>query len=92
VSVLGWQTVLEYTFQHFGERGSVDVLAWRPDVRALLLVEVKPDLDDLQDMLSALDRKARLVPRLIATERAWQAECRWRSPRHARMQHQSLAG
>jgi transcriptional regulator with XRE-family HTH domain len=63
LSALGWETVLEYTFQHFGERGSVDVLAWRPEARALLVVEVKTDLDDLQEMLSAIDRKARLVPR-----------------------------
>jgi len=73
LSALGWVTVLEYTFQHFGERGSVDVLAWRPDARALLVVEVKTDLDDLQAMLSAIDRKARLVPRLVAAERNWVA-------------------
>jgi transcriptional regulator with XRE-family HTH domain len=73
LSALGWETVLEYTFQHFGERGSVDVLAWRPDSRALVVVEVKTDLDDLQEMLSAVDRKARLVPRLVAAERSWAA-------------------
>lgn len=73
LSARGWETVLEYTFQHFGERGSVDVLAWRPDAHALLVVEVKTDLDDLQEMLSAIDRKARLVPRLVAAERNWVA-------------------
>lgn len=73
LSALGWETVLEYTFQHFGERGSVDVLAWRSDSRALIVVEVKTDLDDLQEMLSAVDRKARLVPRLVAAERSWAA-------------------
>jgi hypothetical protein len=51
---LGWETVVEYTFQRYGEQGSVDVLAWRAEQRALLLVEAKPDLDDLQQMLSVL--------------------------------------
>ena len=37
----GWEVVVEYTFNHFGERGSVDVLAWHPLHRALLLLEVK---------------------------------------------------
>jgi transcriptional regulator with XRE-family HTH domain len=73
LSSVGWETVIEYTFQHFGERGSVDVLAWRPDAHALLVVEVKTDLDDMREMLSAIDRKARLVPRLIAAERNWVA-------------------
>lgn len=27
----GWQTEFEYTFNVYGERGSVDVLAWRPE-------------------------------------------------------------
>lgn len=73
LSVVGWECVVEYTFQHFGERGSVDVLAWRPDAQALLLIEVKTDLDNLQEMLSSLDRKARLVPRLVGAERSWAA-------------------
>jgi hypothetical protein len=70
---LGWEAAPEYTFSVFGERGSVDVLAWRPRERALLIVEVKTELDDLQDLLSVLDRKVRLVPRLVAAERGWRA-------------------
>ena len=70
---LGWETVVEYTFQRYGEQGSVDVLAWRAEQRALLLVEAKPDLDDLQQMLSVLDRKVRLVPRLVEVARGWRA-------------------
>jgi transcriptional regulator with XRE-family HTH domain len=76
LSSVGWETVIEYTFQHFGERGSVDVLGWQPEARALLMVEVKTDLDDLQAMLSAIDRKARLVPRLVSAERNWAASAR----------------
>jgi transcriptional regulator with XRE-family HTH domain len=73
LTALKWECVVEYTFQHFGERGSVDVLAWRAAARALLIVEVKTDLDDLQDMFAAIDRKVRLVPRLVADERGWRA-------------------
>ena len=69
----GWEVAVEYGFSHFGERGSVDVVGWRAKERALLLVEVKSELDNLQDMLSALDRKTRLVPALLAAERNWRA-------------------
>jgi transcriptional regulator with XRE-family HTH domain len=67
----GWDLAPEYTFSHFGERGSVDVLGWHPARRALLVLEIKTELDDLQDLLSVLDRKARLVPALLAAERGW---------------------
>jgi transcriptional regulator with XRE-family HTH domain len=66
LAAAGWEVVVEYTFSVFGERGSVDVLAWRPSERALLIVEVKTELSDLQNLLSVLDRKARLVPGLVA--------------------------
>jgi len=73
LTAAGWECVVEYTFQHYGERGAIDVLGWRACSRALLLVEVKSDLDDLQDMFSALDRKMRLAPRLVAADRGWRA-------------------
>jgi transcriptional regulator with XRE-family HTH domain len=69
----GWEIVAEYTFNRYGERGSVDVLGWRAAERTLVVVEVKSELDDLQTMLSVLDRKIRLVPALLATERGWKA-------------------
>ena len=68
---LGWVVVVEYTFSHYGERGSVDLAAWQPRAAALLLLEVKSRVVDVQDLLSTTDRKERLVPRLLATERSW---------------------
>ena len=68
-----WEVVVEYTFSKFGERGSVDVIGWRAAERALVIVEVKSELDDIQNMLSVLDRKVRLVPPLVATDRGWTA-------------------
>jgi transcriptional regulator with XRE-family HTH domain len=68
----GWEVVVEYTFNHYGERGSIDVLAWHAARRALLVVEVKSRLYDLQDLLAGLQRKVRLAPTLVAAERGWQ--------------------
>jgi transcriptional regulator with XRE-family HTH domain len=68
---LGWEAVPEYTFSVWGERGSVDVLAWHPRTRALLVVEVKTRLTDLQKLLMSMSRKVRLVPPLVAEERGW---------------------
>ena len=69
----GWLVEVEFTFNVYGERGSVDVVAWRPIARALLLVEVKTTILDLQALLATLDRKVRLAPGLLATQRGWQA-------------------
>jgi transcriptional regulator with XRE-family HTH domain len=69
----GWEIAVEYSFNHFGERGSVDVLAWHAATRSLLIVEAKTRIVDLQDLFSSVDRKKRLVPRLVAAERGWAA-------------------
>jgi transcriptional regulator with XRE-family HTH domain len=66
-----WEIVVEYTFNEFGERGSVDVLAWHARTRTLLIVEVKSAFTDLQAMLLSLGRKLRLVPDLVRRERGW---------------------
>ncbi len=71
LAVAGWECVIEYSFAHYGERGSVDILAWRAANCALLIVEVKTRIVDLQDLFSSLDRKRRLVPVLVAHERSW---------------------
>ena len=68
---LGWETIPELTFNEFGERGSVDIVAWHPRTRVLLIVEVKTVLTDLQAMLMSLSKKVRIVPGLLATERGW---------------------
>jgi transcriptional regulator with XRE-family HTH domain len=77
VSRLGvdWQVAVEYTFNHFGDRGSVDVVAWHAGATALLLVEVKSELDGLETVLRPMDVKARAVPPLLARERGWRV--RW---------------
>jgi transcriptional regulator with XRE-family HTH domain len=67
----GWDPMVEFSFNDYGDRGSVDILAWHAEWDALLVVEVKSRLANLQDTCRSLDVKARIVPRLAAQARAW---------------------
>jgi transcriptional regulator with XRE-family HTH domain len=58
---IGWEVAAEVTFWIRGERGSVDLLAWHPTLRLILVIEVKSIVPDIQAMLTSLDRKARLA-------------------------------
>jgi transcriptional regulator with XRE-family HTH domain len=73
LSAAGWETLVEYTFNVYGERGSVDVVGWHAPTRTLLIVEVKGRIVDQQDLFASTDRKLRLVPPLLARDRGWQA-------------------
>jgi transcriptional regulator with XRE-family HTH domain len=70
----GWETLPEFTFNHYGDRGSVDILAWHAATRTLLIIEVKATLTDLQDLLAALSRKMRVVPSVVRREPGWRPE------------------
>lgn len=70
LAAAGWEVVPEKTFNEWGESGSIDVFAWQAAARALLAVEIKTSLPDLQDLLSAMDRKRRLAPKL-ARDLGW---------------------
>jgi Holliday junction resolvase-like predicted endonuclease len=70
LTTAGWQALPEHTFNEWGEKGSIDVLAWHDGRRALLSIEIKTRLPDLQDLLSTMDRKRRLAPMLrLAADR-----------------------
>jgi Holliday junction resolvase-like predicted endonuclease len=56
----GWVVHAEVSFNHFGDRGRCDLVAWHPPTRTLLIVEVKSVLGDLQDALGRFDIKRRL--------------------------------
>jgi len=71
LGALGWDVAVEVSFSSYGERGSIDVLAFHPGRRALLVIEVKSVTPDMQAVLGGLDRKARLGPG-IARERGWE--------------------
>ena len=67
---LDWEVATEVSFNHFGDRGSIDILAFHPASRSLLVIEVKTVVPDVSGMLTVLDRKVRLA-REIARERGW---------------------
>ena len=66
----GWVTAPEVSFAIYGERGVIDILAWHPNRRALLVIELKTDIVDVNDLLGTLDRKRRLAAK-IAADRGW---------------------
>jgi transcriptional regulator with XRE-family HTH domain len=66
-----WEVATEVSFNVYGERGSIDILAFHPATGCLLVIEVKSVVPDMQSMLAGLDRKGRLAHD-IASERGWQ--------------------
>jgi hypothetical protein len=66
---LGWQVEVEVTCSSFGERGSIDILAWWPLARIALVVEIKSELASVEATLRKLDEKVRLTIDSIAETR-----------------------
>jgi DNA-binding Xre family transcriptional regulator len=56
----GWTTAAEVTFNHYGDRGSIDLLAVNPATRTALVVEVKTEITSAEETLRRLDAKVRL--------------------------------
>ena len=56
-----WIAEPEVSFSIWGERGTVDILAWHPPAKAFLVVELKSELVDLNELLGTLDRTRRLA-------------------------------
>lgn len=48
---LGWRVEVEVSFSHFGERGSIDILALHPMTGALLVIEIKTQLASIEELL-----------------------------------------
>jgi len=67
----GWEVVIEFTFSHYGERGSIDIVAWDAQSRSLLVIEVKTRVYDVQSLIAGVDRKARLAAQLLRADRGW---------------------
>lgn len=68
----GWEVRAEVSFNRYGERGRIDLLARQPLAHVLLVVEIKSSIVDVQDLLGALDVKER-VARAMAREMGWVA-------------------
>ena len=66
-----WILAPEVSFSIFGERGIIDILAWHPGRRALLVIELKTDIADVNELIGTMDRRRRLA-REIAQDRGWE--------------------
>lgn len=66
----GWNLTPEVSFSVFGERGVIDLVAWNAAHRCLLVIELKTDIADVNELIGTFDRKVRLAWR-IAEERGW---------------------
>jgi transcriptional regulator with XRE-family HTH domain len=67
---LGWLVAAEVSFNEYGDRGRIDLLAYEPASRTLIVIEIKTAIVDLQDLLGGLDVKQRLA-RNIARRLGW---------------------
>jgi transcriptional regulator with XRE-family HTH domain len=65
-----WETTVEVSFNHYGDRGRIDVLAFDRASRVLLVAEVKSRIDDAQETVGRIDVKARVAPEL-GRARGW---------------------
>jgi hypothetical protein len=64
---------VEVSYSIFGERGSMDLLAWHSASATLLVVEIKSELGSVEGLLRPLDAKARLASKLAAERFGWRA-------------------
>ena len=69
-SLPDWISEPEVSFAIVAERGVIDILAWHPKRRALLVIELKTEIVDVNELVGTLDRKVRLATR-VARERGW---------------------
>jgi hypothetical protein len=70
VTLPGWVLAPEVSFAVRGERGVIDILAWHSATRTLLVIELKTEIVDLNELVGTFDRKHRLAPE-IAQSRGW---------------------
>lgn len=73
VTACGWIVEPEASFNHYGDRGRMDILAYHPATRTLLIIEVKTVLTDLQEMFGSMNVKRRVAPN-VARERSWEVK------------------
>ena len=65
-----WVARPEISFAVYGERGVIDIFAWHPRRRMLLVIELKTDIVDVNELVGGVDRKRRHAVR-VATEVGW---------------------
>jgi transcriptional regulator with XRE-family HTH domain len=66
----GWLVRVELSFNVYGERGRIDLLAFHPVYGVLLVIEIKTRIADLQGLLGPLDIKVRHAAQ-VARQFGW---------------------
>lgn len=69
-----WEVEVEVSFSHFGERGSIDILAWHEPTKTLLIVEIKTELGSVEGLSRPLDVKVRLAPATASQRFGWKPD------------------
>ncbi|HEY8134607.1 MAG TPA: helix-turn-helix domain-containing protein [Candidatus Limnocylindrales bacterium] len=72
VELPGWVLAPEVSFSIRGERGVIDILAWHAASRTLLVIELKTEIVDVNELMGTVGRKRRLAME-IGRERGWNA-------------------
>lgn len=72
LSLPGWELAPEVSFSNFAERGVIDILAWHAATRTLLVIELKTEIVDINDLMGRVDIKQRNALE-IARGRGWNA-------------------
>src|SRR5205085_7217347 len=67
----GYRVLTEFSFNEFGERGTIDLFAGRDDVRAIVVGEAKSEWGSLEETLRRQDVKRRLAPKLAKSAFGW---------------------
>ena len=70
-----FRVLTEFTFNEYGERGSIDLFAGRDDARAVFLGEAKSEWGSLEETLRRQDLKRRLAPKLAKAAFGWRPTC-----------------
>lgn len=78
---LGHSIALDEPYQHFQFAGRADLLAWDLDARALLHIENKSRLDDLQDIAGSYNAKRAYLAPVLAERLGLRTH--WRTVTHA---------
>jgi hypothetical protein len=72
-----WFVELEVSFSVYGERGSIDLLAYHPATRTMLVIEVKTELTSIEETIRRHDVKVRLGAQIAVERFGWSLERGW---------------
>jgi hypothetical protein len=67
----GWDADVEVSFNSYGDRGSIDILAVRPERAAIVVIEIKTELTSIEETIRRLDVKERLAPDIVFARLGW---------------------